>query len=448
MGRLFTWSWILLLISPVWAQTETFDVFRFQVPRGWKLKPGQDEFGMERLANNQFCQIALYRALPSTGSAAGDFDQEWDSVKRRFTVLSANPRESGKADGWTLTNASAAVEYTGAGKFVTTVQVYSGFGLRATVVLNGNNAGCQGEFQTFLGALALDAGKPRGTTPAATPAVAPAGNPSGWVSSAEANPELGAWPAEIRADHVQFTGPGMTARVYYPIEITDAMRSRGDMRINVWNMLVAPQFRSGEIRYWDNGPGATGPYTTGGNFLFANAVDSSNGSRVMVGMNYATENGFVSAVVAIARDEATFTRLAGTPEQMQKLTRLNMFVVPAKELNGRWSSSFASAAEMYHVGSGNYAGLAVAAASLDISFDNGNYQSKSKATSGRIGAIQSSSDSEAGGYQLNGSKLTLLPQGKEKTVYLAWFEAVRGGMMLHLVNDRFRGLRWDLLRAR
>jgi hypothetical protein len=100
------------------------------------------------------------------------------------------------------------------------------------------------------------------------------------------------------------------------------------------------------------------------------------------------------------------------------------------------------------VGSGNYAGLAVAAASLDISFDNGNYQSKSKATSGRIGAIQSSSDSEAGGYQLNGSKLTLLPQGKEKTVYLAWFEAVRGGMMLHLVNDRFRGLRWDLLRAK
>lgn len=433
------WAGILILAGPMWAQSEAFDVFRFRPPLGWKLLPGKDDYGMERLANNQFCQIALYRAVPSTGSAAGDFNREWDSVKQRFTVQRENPRETGQADGWTVTSASAAVESPGTGRFTTTVRVYSGFGVRAAVVMNGNHGGCQNEFQTFLGSLGV---KVASTPPAVSSSV------GGWVSSAEANPELGAWPAEIRADHVQFTGPGMTARVYYAIQITDAMRSRGDMRINVWNMLVAPQFRAGEIRYWDNGPGATGPYTTGGNFLIANAVDSSTGSRVVVGMNYATENGFVSAVVAIARDEATFTRLAGTPEQMQKLTRLNMFVVPAKELNGRWSSSFASAAEMYHVGSGNYAGLAVAAASLDISFDSGNYQSRSKATSGRIGAIQSSSDSEAGSYQLNGSKLTLLPQGKEKTVYLAWFEAVRGGMMLHLVNDRFRGLRWDLLRAK
>jgi hypothetical protein len=71
-----------------------------------------------------------------------------------------------------------------------------------------------------------------------------------------------------------------------------------------------------------------------------------------------------------------------------------------------------------------------------------------KATVGRVGSIQSSSDAGAGSYQLNGSLLTLLPTGKEKTAYLAWFEAVRGGMMLHLVNNQYRGSRWDLLRAK
>jgi hypothetical protein len=434
---------LLFFVSAGWAQTETFDVFRFRAPRGWKLLPGKDDYGMERLVNNQFCQIALYRSVASTGSAAGDFDREWNSVKQRFTVLRENPRERGKAEGWTVTNGSASVEAPGTGKFVTTVQVYSGFGVRAAVVVNSNHGGCQSEFQSFLGSLVVEAGK----TPT-TVTAAPAASAGGWASSAEANPELGAWPAEIRSDYVQFSGPGMTARIYYPITITDAMRSRGDMRINVWNMLVAPQFRAGEIRYWDNGPGATGPYASGGNFLIANAVDATNGSRVVVGMNYATDNGMMRAVVAIARDEATFNRLAGTPEKMEKLVRLNMFVVPPKELNGRWTSSFTSAAEMYNVASGSYAGLAVAAASLDISFDNGRYQSKGKATVGRVGSIQSSSDAEAGSYQLNGSLLTLLPTGKEKTAYLAWFEAVRGGMMLHLVNNQYRGSRWDLLRAK
>jgi hypothetical protein len=435
---------------PVLAQTQSFDVFRFQAPRGWKVIAGQDEYGLERAEKNQFCQIALYRALPSTGSAAGDFEKEWDTVKKRFTVLEASPRESGRAEGWAVTNGAASVEGPGTGRFITSVQVYSGFGVRASVVLNMNHMGCKGEFEAFLGSVRLEPGQarqepvqPRQESGAAAPS-----GVGGWVSSAEANPQLGAWPAELRPDCVQFTKGGMTVRVYYGITITDAMRSRGDMRQNVWNLLVAPEYRTNEIRFWDNSPGATGPYSSGGNFLTANAVEAASGARVTVGMNYAAENGIVRVLVAIARDEATFARMAGTPELMERLSRLNMFLVPAKELNGRWTSSFNSAAEMYNAVSGSYTGLMVASASLDIAFDNGRYQSRSKATGGRLGALQSSSDSEAGSYQLNGSRLTLMPEGKERTEYLVWFQAVRGGMMLHLLNDKFRGIRWDLLRAR
>jgi hypothetical protein len=444
MGRvLMQVAGVLAFGIPVVAPAQSFDVFRFQAPRGWKLLPGQDDFGMERAGNNQFCQIALYRSLPSTGSAAGDFEKEWDSVKSRFTVIQASPRENSRAEGWTVTNGAASVEAAGTGRFITSVQVYSGYGLRAAVVLNMNHLGCKSEFEAFLGSLRLEAGQRREEAGTAPP---PAGG--SWVSSAEANPELGAWPAELRPDYVQFTKGGMTVRVYHAITITDAMRSRGDMRQNVWNLLVAPEYRANEIRYWDNGPGATGPYASGGNFLTANAVEAGSGGRVKVGMNYAADNGMLRVVVAIAGDEATFARFAGTPELMERLVRLNMFLVPAKELNGRWTTSFTSAAEMYNAASGSYAGLAVAAASLDIAFDNGRYQSRGKATLGTVGALNSSSDREAGSYQLNGSRLTLLPEGKERTEYLVWFEAVRGGMMLHLLNDRYRGNRWGLLRAR
>jgi hypothetical protein len=402
---------------------------------------------MERISNNQFCQIALYRALPSTGSAARDFDKEWDTVKARFTIHQQTARENGQAEGWTVTNGAATVEAAGTGRFITSVQVYSGFGLRASVVLNMNYPGCKADFESFLGSLRLVPAQAQPPTQTPIPAVETPGNGT-WVSSAEANPELGAWPAEFRAEYVQFTRGAMTVRIYHPITITDAMRSRGDMRQNVWNLLVAPEFRAGEIRFWDNGPGATGPYASGGNFLTANAVESRTGARVTVGMNYAADNGVLRVIVASSRDQAMFAKLAGTPELIDKLLRLNMFIVPPAELNGRWTTSFTSAAEMYSTATGSYTGLAVASASLDIAFDNGRYQSRGKATVGRVGALNSSSDAEAGTYQLNGSRLRLAPQGKERTDYLIWFEAVRGGMMLHMLNDRYRGNRWDLLRAR
>jgi hypothetical protein len=431
---------IAALTFPVWAQTEAFDLFRFQGPQGWKRSPGQDEYLLERVWNNQFCQIALYRSAPSKGSAGQDFDREWELANRRLTVVQENPREVGTADGWTVTKGGGTVESAGSGRFLSYFQVYSGFGVRAVVVVNTNHTGCKNEIQAFLGSIRMVADK----APAET---RPGGGVGSWVSSGELSPELGAWPAVVRPDHVQFSQNGVTARVYYAVEITDGMR-RGDMRQTVWNMLVTPQFRAGEIRYWDNGPGAGGPYTSGGNFLMANAVEVGTGGRVVVGMNYATDNGMMRAVVAIARDEATFARLAGTPEKIDKLARLNMFAVPAREMNGRWTTSFASAAEMYSVATGYYAGLAVAGASLDIAFDNGNYQSRTKATVGRVGALNSSSEAEAGGYQLHGTMLTLAPQGKEKTAYIVWFEAVRGGMMLHMVNNQYRGSRWDLLRAK
>jgi hypothetical protein len=325
---------------------------------------------------------------------------------------------------------------------LTTVQVYSGFGVRAAIVMNMNHGGCKEEFQGFLGSLGLSAPKPS-TSIFETAA---SGTVSGWVSSAEANRDLGAWPAELMADYVQFSKDGIRVRIYHAMTITDALRSRGDMRMNVWNLLVAPQFRAGEIRYWDNGAGATGPYASGGNFLIANAVE--NGQQVVVGMNYAANNGLLYPIVVIAPDQANFNRLAGTPEQMEKLLRLNMFEVPARELNGRWTSNFNSAMEMYSVATGIYAGVAVASASLDITFENGNYQSRSKATVGRIGALTNSNETEAGTYQVRGSMVTLMPQGKAQDAYLLWFEAVRGGFMLHLVNNQNRGNRWDLLRAK
>jgi hypothetical protein len=66
----------------LWGQTAAFDAYRYQPPPGYTVetKPASVIFSKINQARKYYCQIVLYQAQRSQGSAAADFDNEWKAV--------------------------------------------------------------------------------------------------------------------------------------------------------------------------------------------------------------------------------------------------------------------------------------------------------------------------------------------------------------------------------
>ncbi|MEO8024835.1 MAG: hypothetical protein ABI823_00095 [Bryobacteraceae bacterium] len=85
-GRL---GMLLLLAVPAFAQTKGIGDISFSVPEGYtyEFKPGDDHATMGFIAGQTFCVVVIYRAMPSSGNAEGDFKAIWT----RLLSKSAGP---------------------------------------------------------------------------------------------------------------------------------------------------------------------------------------------------------------------------------------------------------------------------------------------------------------------------------------------------------------------
>lgn len=66
----------------LWGQTAAFDAYRYQPPPGYtaETKPASVIFSKINQARKYYCQIVIYQAQRSRGSAAADFENEWKAV--------------------------------------------------------------------------------------------------------------------------------------------------------------------------------------------------------------------------------------------------------------------------------------------------------------------------------------------------------------------------------
>lgn len=411
------------------AQSDSFSVFRFSAAPGWQVSRSADKVTLTRAGSKQFCQIALLPAVPSTGAMAQDFQTDWDSlIRKQYRIQESTPPEKGSAPGgWATMFATAVVNASGTGSFASVLRTYSGSGVRATVLVNVNHDGCTADLKAFFDNLRLQAGEAQSSA-AAAPTSTPAGG----------------WTAGFLADHVRMTKDGIAVSIFHAIPLDDQLRN-GDILENFWRLLVAPSYsaRTKNVAPYE----ATGH--GGIRFATAKATDAKSGANAFTGLSVFISNGIAYPVMAAARDEATFRSYAARPEDLNALRSLNSFNATRAQIAGRWTSSFSSAAETYYVATGNFAGVQVAAASLNIAFEApGQYRSETQAVNGKIGNLAVQTGVETGSFDIQGNELTLRPPGKDPTVYVCVLEAVRGGMMLRLVNKRYSGLRWDLLRAK
>ncbi|NJM53739.1 MAG: hypothetical protein HC846_10335 [Blastocatellia bacterium] len=229
--------------------------------------------------------------------------------------------------------------------------------------------------------------------------------------------------------------------MYYPIEY------KGDIARNsksyFWKNAVEPLF---------NVPNPQEFREIGGlvEFLEGAGVERSTGKSVYVGLNIVSKNGWGRAIVGVAPNKQAFQTQFPHPDNLAASESINRFAVTAKDLVGEWSGNGGSMVEIYNIYSGNYAGTMGAAMSDRFTFGaNNSYQSAHKGASGNVGAMNLYSQKHNGTFKVSDWEVTLTSRfNGETSVYSAYFEAVRGGKVLHLMNKKFSGEKYALVKAK
>lgn len=157
MKNIFLLS-LLLVMSKVLAQKQTFDVVSFAFPKGWQQQ--KNEAGIQLSITDKktgaYGIAVITKARASSASANKNFNNDWDILVKGAVSVDAAPSISdmGIETGWNCVTGQA--NYTdGAIKGIATLITATGYGQTASVVVMTNTSKYQEEILAFVNSLEL-----------------------------------------------------------------------------------------------------------------------------------------------------------------------------------------------------------------------------------------------------------------------------------------------------
>lgn len=119
----------------------------------------------------------------------------------------------------------------------------------------------------------------------------------------------------------------------------------------------------------------------------------------------------------------------------------NYFAIGKNDLIGTWQEGSGAFTQYYFVSSGDYAGMNIVVSNLKYTFYNSSiYLTDFKSVSS-VGYIN---EKENGSYGVNEWEVITTDQNSKVSNFKSWFEAVKGGRILHLWNKQFSGEHYQL----
>jgi hypothetical protein len=253
------------------------------------------------------------------------------------------------------------------------------------------------------------------------------------------------WVSTIEADKVVVTKGNIRVHLYYPLAYDDNSRQAG--RDYFWDTYLTKEFRILSKQYRDQGYILQPPYIEG------LAVEPKTGRNCFLAYYVTSSNGMMFPVVAVAPDEGTIRKIFPKAENefesdLTAMSRYNRFAVALPDLLGKWSEGGSAAMNYYNAYTGAYAGMGAVAMSNEFEFKaDGTYTSKHQGASGMVGSMNTYSQSYTGKATVTNWEMVMTNRFDNKTeTFHAWFEAVRGGRVLHLVNKQYTGSGYNLIK--
>lgn len=392
---------LLLLLWPSLVLADTFDIIEYTKPGGWTSQVNKGTLSLAKQVGNAFTIVTVPPSRASEGSVKQDFDKVWSAIAPSFGIATAPQTTTRKADGWDVLAGGAAGTVQGAAATILLVEL-TGSGKTIGLVV-ATTLPDLSEVEQLLGSIKL----------AQAAAPPPAANGGGRTT----NFGDGA-TARVEAEWVLVTKGPLQIRLHYPVALDG--NARGDIPRYFWDKLV-------------RAPGATIKSDNSSGFV-VHTAHGPVGNRYVFMLVQVT-NGTAWPIEVSAPSRAEIPSL----ETIAAFRNANRFAIGADVVGG-WSTNSSASVNYYYVNGGGYAGMNTATVSNAFTFDaTGTYHSEH--AGGTNGAV--ATEKHKGTYKTSTWELTVTNEKGSRT-YDAYYEAVRGGVLLHLQDRQYAGMSYTL----
>lgn len=433
---------------------ETFDLATFTPPAGWQRESNENTVSY-LVSNNStggWCRFMVYRSMTSAGSAVADFQAEWEQLVTPYYTGATRPNpELTEEDGWTSGSGVSAFTFNQQPAYLLLTSI-TGYGRKLSVLVLMNSQEYMPSIERFLDSITLIKPAtlpPTVQQPVSTGAVMTTAVPSAinyGITKATTKFNDG-WVSTIEPDKVVVTKGNVAVYLYHPLNYDDQSRNAG--RDFFWDQHITRYFRVLSKQYRDHGEMITSfqaPYIEG------TAIDPKTGRTVFLGLYVTSSNGMMFPILAVAADEAALRKTFPNAESqmdsdLSVMGYYNRFAVTLADMVGKWQGGGSSAMNYYNAYTGAYAGMGAVAMSDRFEFQkDGSYTSRHQGASGMVGSMSTYSQEYKGKATVTDWEVVLPNRWKGETDrFVAWFEAVPNGRVLHLRNAVSSGLRYDLV---
>ncbi|MBK7649965.1 MAG: hypothetical protein IPJ20_03335 [Flammeovirgaceae bacterium] len=392
-----------------------------------------------------------FKSIGSSGDPKTDFNSEWDNLVAKDNKGTTKPTPDFTVeDGWTATSGVSTFQWDGKDAYIL-LNTISGYGKTLSITVTMNSQEFMKEVDAFLGSLDLKkpeipaTDQPTNTTQTSTPLVISNTPGNQGISMSTTNFDDG-WVAQPFADYVRVTKGSTIALLHYGIEITDEMRSSGNIEGALFDRVIQPRYTVSNLRKYDNG----GPCYFCIEFFEADVVEKTTGKKYYLGFRIITNSGVSQCIEIVSPSAAAFQQEFSDQKKVEAMFNYNKFAITASDLVGNWDESSGSYVDMYNTVTGSYAGMNTSSSSNSFTFNaDGTYNSHHAGAFGMIGDLKVYDQKYNGEYTVTPWEITLTKQFEGKTkIYLAKYEAVRGGRVLHLTDKQSSGMQYHLVKTK
>jgi len=242
------------------------------------------------------------------------------------------------------------------------------------------------------------------------------------------------WSSTIKDDWVEITKQNVKILLHYPVLITDEMRPQ--LVVSCFQLMALNRYTVNNAVEFQYDPGNF-PYY----LMQAEVVDNATGQNKLVTFLAKPVNGTAYCMEIITADNAELDQYFQSMEQIEAMFNYNKFAIGPNDLIGKWEEGSGAFAMYYYVVSGNYAGMSITVGHLKYRFiNNRNYEKESQAVINNQYIIQTTN----GLYTTGNWEINTTDDGGQTTAFDAWFEAVKGGRILHIVKKQYTSEHYQL----
>lgn len=434
---------LLLAVAEANAQQQTYDLFSFTPPKGWRKNTQQNTIDYSTSDNTKrtWAQIGIVKSTTSKGSIDADFQSEWkELVVKPYQQYGVAEQplllDSQTFKGWKMR--------TGLGKFVFNkdtasllLNTFSDGQRCASFILMSNTTAYGKTLDEFVASINLS--KPNETT-ANNKQTVPTVTASNTAFQFSTTNFDNGWTSTVQEDWVEVKKGNIKVLIHYPKEGTVFPADPEPLVNAAWNILVAPRYsnlrnyRTAYITTYNR------PYLGMGY-----ATEKSSGKDVFV-LLFRQGEGWIEFITP---DKNTFIQeFKFDPETIKwdsdsdlmnplaNMKGYNKFAVAASDFKGKWTSDFTGVMQMYNVYTGNYAGMNIHQSSMIFDFKDGNaYYWKLLAVNGMVGNLKFDQVESTGTFSVpNNWQLKCSKIEKGPKLYYAFWSCIKGARILNLLD--------------